>query len=325
MRAKFQILREALAEHLKLLGKPPEGPAIARVPALPQHPDKAGGHQPELVGGGTSYFFDVFASSAGIVLLPDQGAIGRHRAVGTEYLVEIEPKRAPGNEESNGTTAASGDAAAGPGNYAADDFELIDKIGGPQVEDDVRKDVALGLDGAPHEPAGREIAVNEHSGVAQRNEVLGNERIEDDFEVAAAFERPQGQIVAQRFDLDFEEAGVRFEGEQVQAHVLDRRVEGLVEFIGDLVASVLLESLALTVDDGPSDRIIDLIDGVFSGGKQQVKKRWSRSLGIEDELAAASGDAPAQIDLNVPAFGGIVQMWMPASGEIAIHDQRRIS
>ena len=148
------------------------------------------------MGGGTGYFFDVFASSAGIVLLPDQGTIGCQGTVGTEYLVEIEPKGAPGNEESNGPTAASGDAAAGPSDHAADDFELIDKVGSPQVEDDVRKDIALGLDGAPHEPAGRKIAVDEHLGVAQRNEVLGNERIEDNFEVAAAFERPQGQIVA---------------------------------------------------------------------------------------------------------------------------------
>ena len=137
----------------------------------------------------------------------------------------------------------------------------------------MRKDVALSLDGAPHKPAGGKIAVNEHSGVAQRNEVLGDKRIEDDFEVAAAFECPQGQIVAQCFDLDFEKAGVRFEGEQVQAHVLDRRVEGLVEFIGDLVASVFLESLALAVDNGPGDGIIDLVNGVFASGKQQVKKR----------------------------------------------------
>jgi len=77
----------------------------------------------------------------------------------------------------------------------------------------VRKHIALGLDGAPHKPAGGEVAVNEYLGVAQRNEVLGDKRIEHDFEVAAAFERPQGQIVAQCLDLDFEEAGVRFEGE----------------------------------------------------------------------------------------------------------------
>ena len=213
----FQILRKALAEHLELFGKTPKGPAIARIPTFPQHPDKASGHQPELVGSDPSYFLDVFVSSTRIVLLPNQGAIGRYRAVRTEHLVEIEPKGAQGDEEIDEPTAATGNAAAGPSDYATDDFELIDKVGGPQVEDDVRKDIALGLDSAPHKPAGGKIAVNEHLGVAQRNEVLGNKRIENDFEVAAAFECPQGQIVAQCFDLDFEEAGVRFEGEQVQS------------------------------------------------------------------------------------------------------------
>ena len=143
------------------------------------------------MGGDPGYFFDVFASSARIVLLPDQGAIGRYGAIGTEHLVEIEPKGAPGDEEVDEPTAATSDATAGPGDYATDDFEPIDKVGGTQVEDDVRKDIALGLDGAPHEPAGGKIAVNEHLGVTQRNEVLSDKRIEDDFEVAAAFERPQ--------------------------------------------------------------------------------------------------------------------------------------
>jgi len=131
VRAKFQILRKAFAEHLKLLGKPPKGPAVARVPTLPQHPDKASGHQPELVGGGTGYLFDVVVRRAGIVLLPDQRTIGRYGPVGAENLVEIESKGTPGDEEVNDPAAASGNAAAGPGDYAADDFELIDKVGGP--------------------------------------------------------------------------------------------------------------------------------------------------------------------------------------------------
>ena len=129
---------------------------------------------------------------AGIILLPDQRAIGCHGAVGTEHLVEIEPKGAPGDEEVDEPTAATSDATAGPGDYATDDFEPIDKVGGTQVEDDMRKDIALGLDGAPHKPAGGQVAIDEHLGVAQRHEVLSDECIEHDFEIPAAFEHPQG-------------------------------------------------------------------------------------------------------------------------------------
>ena len=91
------------------------------------------------------------------------------------------------------------------------------------------------------------------------------------------------------------------------------------------MAGVLLKSLALAVDDGLGDGVVHLVNGVFASGKQQVKKRRRRALGIEDQLDSAGGDAPTQIDLNGPAFGGIVQMWVPAGGVIAIHDQQRVS
>ena len=76
----------------------------------------------------------------------------------------------------------------------------------------MRKDVAFGLDGPSHEPFREEIAVDQHFGIAQGDEVLGDEGVEHDFDVAATFEQAQGHIVAQRFDFNFEQAGARREG-----------------------------------------------------------------------------------------------------------------
>ena len=60
----------------------------------------------------------------------------------------------------------------------------------------MREYVPLGLNRAPNEPLGREVAVDKNPGVAEGDEVLGDESIEHDFEAAAAFEHTQRQVVA---------------------------------------------------------------------------------------------------------------------------------
>ena len=135
------------------------------------------------------------------------------------------------------------------------------------------------------------------------------------------FERPQGQIVAQRFDFDFEQAGIRFESEQVYTHVLDRRVEGLVEFVCDLVAGVLLEALALAVDDGSGDGIIDLVNGRVRPWKAAGRTVLEPVLGGSKISLTRRAETPRPKSTSMFQFsGGIVHTGRPASGKIAIHD-----
>lgn len=56
----------------------------------------------------------------------------------------------------------------------------------------------------------------------------------------------------------------------------------MVEFIGNFVAGVFLETLALAVDNRARDRIIDLINRVFAGGEQQIEEFGSGTLRVKD-------------------------------------------
>ena len=76
MRTEFEFVRETLAEDLKFLGETAIGPAVVDLPTLPQHADKAGRHQPEFVGGGAGDPPGAVAGGVGIVLAPDQRAVG---------------------------------------------------------------------------------------------------------------------------------------------------------------------------------------------------------------------------------------------------------
>ena len=89
------------------------------------------------------------------------------------------------------------------------------------------------------------------------------------------------------------------------------------------MALVFLEALAYAIDDRPFAGIANLVDGVFAGGEEQGEEFGGGALWIKDQFDPSGGDAPAQIDFDVPIFEEIFRIGAPAGAQVAVYNEDR--